>query len=230
VPGADGPRCPGGRSVRCRRTVREVSTDGPKLLCEQPVLHLEIRTVRTLPVDGARATCATRTVRDPQADGPQTPCNKTQLVQQIEPWTHKNKWRTGRTLGHMDYPHLPSGLSARCEQSSSSPKMRSQPLLSIHGSPKRLELLRKDLGEMWSIPRRCYTQKLETSNKLNWWESNRNRALPKSLGSNRNPLIGGRIQSLRHHDQAQRCPRKLSMIPTNKLEPKHFRSEGTRRA
>jgi hypothetical protein len=38
---------------------------------EQPVLHLEIRTVRTLPADGLRATCATKTVRDLQADGPQ---------------------------------------------------------------------------------------------------------------------------------------------------------------
>jgi hypothetical protein len=91
VPGADGPRCPGGQSARSRQTVREVAADDPKMKPEQPVLHLEIRTVRTLPSDGLRATRATRTVRKPQADGPQTPCNETQLVQQIEPRTCKNK-------------------------------------------------------------------------------------------------------------------------------------------
>jgi hypothetical protein len=179
-PRADGPRCPGGWSARCRQMVREVSADGSKLLPEQPVLHLEIQMVCTLLADSPRATCATRTVHDPQADGPQTPCNKTQLVQQIEPRTSKNKRRTWRTLGCADYPRLPSGLSARCRQSNSSPKTSSQPFLSIHGSPKQLELLRKDLEEMWSVPRRWYNPKLETSNELNRWESNRNRALLKS--------------------------------------------------
>jgi hypothetical protein len=52
----------------------------------------------------------------------------------------------------------------------------------------------------------------------------------KSLGSNRNPSIGGRIRSLGGQDQAQRCTRQPSMIPTNKFEPKHLRIEGTSRA
>jgi hypothetical protein len=51
----------------------------------------------------------------------------------------------------------------------------------------------------------------------------------KNLGSNRNPSIGGRIWSLRGHDQAQRFIRKLYMIPTIKSEPKHLRIEGTSR-
>jgi hypothetical protein len=56
--------------VWSRRTVREDAADDPKKNPEQLVLHLEIRTVRTLPVDSPRETCATRMVRDLQADGP----------------------------------------------------------------------------------------------------------------------------------------------------------------
>jgi hypothetical protein len=44
---------------------------------------------------------------------------------------------------------------------------------------------------------------------------------PKSFNRRPNPKIGGQ-------DQAQRCTRHLSMIPTNKSEPKHLRIEGTR--
>jgi hypothetical protein len=40
------------------------------------------------------------------------------------------------------------GQSARHEQNNPSFKPRSQPLLPIHKSPKRLELLKKYLGEM----------------------------------------------------------------------------------
>jgi hypothetical protein len=71
-------------------------------------------------------------------------------------------------------------LSARCGQSSPTPKPRSQPFLPIHGSPKRLELLRKDLGEKWSVPRGCYAPKLESSNELNRSESNRHWTQPKT--------------------------------------------------
>jgi hypothetical protein len=52
----------------------------------------------------------------------------------------------------------------------------------------------------------------------------------KNLGSNRNPSIGGRTRSLGDQDQAQRCTRQLSMIPTNKFEPKQLRIKGTSRA
>jgi hypothetical protein len=52
----------------------------------------------------------------------------------------------------------------------------------------------------------------------------------KNLGSSRNPSIGGRIWSWGGgQDQARRCTRQLSMIPTNKSEPKHLRIEGTSR-
>jgi hypothetical protein len=52
----------------------------------------------------------------------------------------------------------------------------------------------------------------------------------KNQGSNRNPSIGGRPRNLGNQDQAQRCTKQLSMIPTNKSEPKHLRIEGTSRA
>jgi hypothetical protein len=52
----------------------------------------------------------------------------------------------------------------------------------------------------------------------------------KNLGPNRNPSIGGRTRSLGDQDQAQRCMRQLSMIPTKKFEPKHLRIKGTSRA
>jgi hypothetical protein len=48
----------------------------------------------------------------------------------------------------------------------------------------------------------------------------------KNLGSNRNPSIGGRTRSLGDQNQAQRCTKQLSMIPTNKSEPKHHKIEG----
>jgi hypothetical protein len=51
----------------------------------------------------------------------------------------------------------------------------------------------------------------------------------KNLGSNQNPSIGGRILSLGGQDQAQRCKRQLSMIPTNKFEPKHLGIKETSR-
>jgi hypothetical protein len=51
----------------------------------------------------------------------------------------------------------------------------------------------------------------------------------KNVGTNRNPSIGVWIRSLGNQDQAQRCTRQLSMIPTNKSVPKHLRIEGTSR-
>jgi hypothetical protein len=52
----------------------------------------------------------------------------------------------------------------------------------------------------------------------------------KNLGSNRNPSIGGRIRSLGDQDQAQRCTKQLSMIPTNECETKHLIIERTSHA
>jgi hypothetical protein len=51
----------------------------------------------------------------------------------------------------------------------------------------------------------------------------------KNLVSNRKPSIRGRTRSLGDQDQAQRCTGQLSLIPTNKFEPKHLRIKGTSR-
>jgi hypothetical protein len=56
MPGADGPRCPGVRSARSKRTVREVTADGSKMQPEQPVLHLEKQTVCGHPADSPTRT------------------------------------------------------------------------------------------------------------------------------------------------------------------------------
>jgi hypothetical protein len=80
--------------------------DGPKMKPEQLVLHLEIRTVRTLPVDGPRATCAARTVPDLQADGPQN------LLQQ-NPNTSKDPCVNSQELDeHMTNTRLADSLLA----------------------------------------------------------------------------------------------------------------------
>jgi hypothetical protein len=52
----------------------------------------------------------------------------------------------------------------------------------------------------------------------------------KNQGSNRNPSIEGRTRSLGDQDQAQRCTKQLSTIPTNKSEPKHLKIKGISRA
>jgi hypothetical protein len=124
---ADSPRPSGGRSVKRNRTTSSAprNSDGP------------------YPTRG-RSAAIGRTVR-------QTPSGQKQLDKRIEMKTLKNTSRTRITLGerlHADCPRPIGGLSTRHEQSSPSSKPRAQPLLPIHGSPKRLELFWKDLGKM----------------------------------------------------------------------------------
>jgi hypothetical protein len=66
----DGPRGRGGRSAETGRMVRNPRADSPLNATEPPETHPKTRTVRTLPADCPRATCAAQTVRDLQADGP----------------------------------------------------------------------------------------------------------------------------------------------------------------
>jgi hypothetical protein len=70
---ADGLRGRGGRSTRTGQTVRDPRADSPLNATEPPAAHSEMRTVRTLPADCPRATCAARTVRDLWANGPPNP-------------------------------------------------------------------------------------------------------------------------------------------------------------
>jgi hypothetical protein len=130
-PGADSPWCPSGRSARSRRTVREDAADGPKMKPEQPVLQLEIQTVRTLPADSPRATCAARTVRDLQADSPPN-----RLQQNLD--TLKDPRANSQELdehamnmGLADCLRLPGRLSTGCGQSCSTPTSQRSTLPSL---------------------------------------------------------------------------------------------------
>jgi hypothetical protein len=163
----DRPQGGGGLSAGTMRTIRELAADCPKMVPEPPVAHREKRTVRPLPADHPRRADRPSSPRGPSAK-PRATKNTGQ---------NGSKWKRSRTHDkheehqadrlHVDYPRPPSGLSATREQNSPNLKPQARAHLSIHGSPKRLELLRKDLGDMWSVPRGCYAPKLEPSNELN---------------------------------------------------------------
>jgi hypothetical protein len=76
------------------QTVRGVLADGLKKNPDQPLQHLKIRTIRTLPGDGPGVTCAVRTIR-------QTCSNQKHLAQQIETKRTKNTRRPRRTAGRL---------------------------------------------------------------------------------------------------------------------------------
>jgi hypothetical protein len=165
VPRADSPRWlggqsmgPSGRSTISRRTVWKHCPNNQYCTSKNGRSVPYLRTVRPA-----------RTVR-------QTSSKQKQSTRWIETKRRKNSWWTWRIAGC----RAPRGRSARGGQSSLSLKMRSQPLVSIHGSPNQLNLLRHDLGEMWSVPSRFYAPKLEPSNELNRREPNHSRAIPKS--------------------------------------------------
>jgi hypothetical protein len=190
----DGLRGWGGRSASTRRMVRDPRADSPKNATEPPVSHLEKRTVRALSPDGLRATAATRTVCGLQADSPA--CTRTVRYPYADGPTnhlhqnydtpkdlHANSQELdehGKNMDRTDSPQPTGGRSARHEQNSPSFKPRSQPFLPIPRSPKWLELLRKNLRKMCSVPRGCYAQKLGSSNELDRWKSNHHRTQPKT--------------------------------------------------
>jgi hypothetical protein len=135
------------------RTVRDGLEDGPRDLGRLSTNANTLkngwsvpypRTVREQLVPRGRSATSKFTVRE-------TSPNQIHLPQWIEPRTHTNKRRTGRTWVHAYCPRLPGGLSARCEQARDRRLRARTPApnhLSIHGSPKRLKILKKDFGEM----------------------------------------------------------------------------------
>jgi hypothetical protein len=142
-PGADHPLPTGGWSINRNRTTRRAPNhaDGPYLVL------------------GPRATRAVRTVRDRWANGPRPLRGRSDKPLPARTRrSNESKRRRSRTRDEheepeakklcADCPRPIGGLSARPEQSSSSSKPRAQPLLPVHGSPKRLVLLRKGLGKM----------------------------------------------------------------------------------
>jgi hypothetical protein len=110
----------------------------------------------------------------------QTASDKNLALRLIEPRTRTDTWWTWWTQIRMDRPCLHDGPSVRYEQNPANLKSRGQLHLSIHLTLKRLNGLRQDFREMWSVPRGCYAQKLEVSNQLNRRELTTNRAQPKS--------------------------------------------------
>jgi hypothetical protein len=150
-PGADGPLPTGGRSVNRNRTTRRAPNraDGPYLVLGRSASN-SCRADGPRPLGGWSG---------PQADGPRPlrrRSDKPLPARTRRP--NESKRRHSRTRDELeepldnrlcaDYPQPIGRLSARPEQSSSSSKPQARPLLPVHGSPKRLELLRKDLGKM----------------------------------------------------------------------------------
>jgi hypothetical protein len=134
---ADRPRGSGGLFEKDSRTSSTAPT-----ITDHPLRHLRPSTTNT-----------------PHVNCPRTPGGQSAKLPATEDgWKTGSKERCSRTSDeheehqasrlHAERPRPIGGLSARHEQSIPNSKPRSQPLLPIHGSPKWLELLRKDLGEM----------------------------------------------------------------------------------
>jgi hypothetical protein len=150
---------PGRLSASSGQTVRVALADLPRGRGEMS--EKDSRTSSTAPTI---TNCLWRylgpsATNTPHADCPRTPGGpSTKYPATEDGWKTRSKERRSRTSDeheehqasrlHADRPQPIGGLSARHEQSSPSSKPRSQPLLPIHGSPKWVDLLRKDLGEM----------------------------------------------------------------------------------
>jgi hypothetical protein len=144
---------------RSGRTVREPTTDHPR--DSGGLSEKDLQTSSTAPTITDRpwrhlGPSATNTLL---ADCPRNPGGSSAKPPATEEgWKNGSKGRRSRTSDeheehrasrlHTDRLQPIGRLSTRHEQSSPNSKPRSQPLLPIQGSPKRLELLRKDLGEV----------------------------------------------------------------------------------
>jgi hypothetical protein len=134
--GVDHLRGGGGLSAGARRTGHKHRADHPKMPPELPVLHLEKWTVRALPGDHPHSP------RGPSDKPRVTKSTGQNGSKRSDARTHKehdehlvSRLLTGR-------PRAPGGLSATHGQSNLNSKTNMQLHLSVHGSPKRLELLR----------------------------------------------------------------------------------------
>jgi hypothetical protein len=204
---------------------------------ERPNHYLDTQTVCTTSSDGPRATSAARTVRGVRADGlPNTFPPKTGGQPDRNEGTQEQAKNTKNTWAkrlHADSPHPPHGQSARCE-----PTWEQQPESQLESTlppilpwiSQVVEALEERFGEDVKRPQGMLCPKTWVLKQPKSPGIESPPKPTKNLGSNRNPSIGGRTQSLGDQDQAQRCTRQLSMIPTNKLETKHLRIKGTSRA
>jgi hypothetical protein len=138
------------------RTVRVVQADGLRVTDGRS--ENESRTSSSAPQirDGSRPVQGRSASNRCRADGPRRPGgHSAKLLLAKNSWQNGSKQKCSRTREeHLDELHLADsspatrGRSARHGNNSPSLKPREPNHLSVHGSPKRLELLRKDLGEM----------------------------------------------------------------------------------
>jgi hypothetical protein len=148
------------------RTVRSLGADGPRSPCGRSATHggLSVKhEQKTQPaprhaddpyhVLGRSASYSCR------ADSPRRPGGRPAKHPPVKRnWPTGSKSKRSRTrdehekhldeLLHADSPRAPCGRSARHGNSSPNLKPKPPKLLLVHGSPKRLKLLRKDLGKM----------------------------------------------------------------------------------
>jgi hypothetical protein len=135
-------------STGLRRTVCRYSADSPKRAPEPPVAHPKKRIVCRLPADRPRPKDCAHLPRGPSTkylatENPRLDGSKHELAR-----THKEHDEHPVSQLLADRPRAPGGLPTTRRQSSPSSRTRNELLLSIHGSPKWLKLLRQDLGEM----------------------------------------------------------------------------------
>jgi hypothetical protein len=156
---ADSPRPWGGRSAITVQTVRDHRADGPR-----PTADCLLNTNRTTELaprhaDGPYHVLGRFVSHSCRADSPRRPSGRSAKHPPVKSnWPTGSKPKHSRTrdehkehldeLLHADSQRAPRGPSAR--HGNSRPNMKSKPpkLLVVHESPKRLKLLRKDLGKM----------------------------------------------------------------------------------
>jgi hypothetical protein len=128
------------------RTVRYPRADGPLNATEPPDEHPETRTVRIVHMDCPRATRVARTVRDLQADGPPNSSRPETAGQ-----TNRNKDTQEHATNTENPRPTGSTRTVRAYQADCPPGANrhgnSRPRAQTR-APKRLKLLRKDLGKM----------------------------------------------------------------------------------
>jgi hypothetical protein len=146
-----------------------------------------MRTVRTTSLDGPRGTRVAWTVRDVPAY-----CSPNHFPPKATGQPDQNEGAQEHAKNAKNIWAKPSTRTVRTQHADGSrganrrgnislkTNSRAPYHLSFQGSPKRLKLLRKDLGKMWSVPRASYAPKHGSSNNLNRRESKRHRNQPKT--------------------------------------------------
>jgi hypothetical protein len=152
-------RSPGGQSAAPGRTVRGHHADGPRPTGDYPLNTNRTTQLAPRHADGpyhvlgrsASNSCRADSPRRPGGRSAKNPPVKSNLPTGSKPKrsrTHDEHEEHLDELLHVDSPRAPHGRSARRWNSSPNLKAKPPKLLLVHGSPKRLKLLRKDLGKM----------------------------------------------------------------------------------